>query len=128
MRLLNAPPIVLQVLLALEGVLYLIAGLFPTIFGTPHASTGYAMGWVDTILGFVLLVVAWRLPGLIAKRSPLPYGALAAILLVRLVNSGALLLGEGLSSRAGVGLAIDLVLVAYIWSQVKRLQGATAAA
>ena len=124
MRLLNAPPIVLRILFAIEGVLYLIAGVFLAVFSMVRPTIGYAMGWVDLILGVVLLIVASKLPRLIAKRSPLPYLALAAILVVRLVNSGVLFLGEGIGTGAGVGIVIDLLLVAYLWSQVKRLQGA----
>ena len=124
MRLLNAPPIVLRILFAIEGVLYLIAGVFLAVFSMVRPTIGYAMGWVDLLLGVVLLIVASKLPRLIAKRSPLPYLALAAILVVRLVNSGVLFLGEGIGTGAGVGIVIDLLLVAYLWSQVKRLQGA----
>jgi hypothetical protein len=126
MRFLNAPPIVLRVLLAIEGVLYLIAGTFITIYGAPQPTTFYAMAWVNTLFGFVLLVAAWQLPPLIAKRSHFLYLAIGGIVLLRLVNTPSLFRGDAMHPAARVGLVVDLLLAAYLWSQVRRLRGAAA--
>ena len=123
---LNASPLVLRVLFWIVGVLYLIAGAFLIMFLPPSAGLNYVGGWAMALVGVATIWVGGILVQLLAKRSLIPDILLATMIAVRLFTDREGLFGSPAKTSALVGLGVAVVIVGYLWSQVRRLRGVAA--
>lgn len=118
----NASPFVLRSLFGIAGALTAIAGLFIIVFLPPAVTLSYLTSWALLVIGAGLLGVAWKLPDLVARKSPLPYLLLAGTILVRVVNGRNDFFGGEHQRTTLIGMAIGLLVGGYLWYQVWRLQ------
>jgi hypothetical protein len=118
---------VVQILFRVVGGLYLIAGAFLVIFLPFEPTLTYAGHWAMVALALASLWVAAALPRLIEERSLIPDLLLALMVGVRLYTSRADLFGSASKPAALVGFGIAVVIIAYLWFQVRRLRSTATA-